>query len=259
MITKLLVELTEKYSVTSNVQVNFEPGAITVQCAKGGYRFYYDFAGKPKEDSMQNVPMLHWRLKRRYIELKNVLDQELVKTALALRIHHIVPKEDFSASLEDTLFMEIDLAQWICGDKVNQVFASMEEHYMNAILSTKGGVKLSMELGLTPDGSQPVLLHEIIAKTGILSDVAVDTQTQQYPIYIFHGHDTKVYTDIDYELYGLSQSECDSVRFILWILNEESRVPYAQEIAKHIQAVICAAKQSSKSVVYTPVEGGAIA
>ena len=48
-----------------------------------------------------------------------------------------------------------------------------------------------------------MLLHEIVGKKGIASDVVVDTQTQQYPIYVFKGKEIQTYTDIDNELFGL--------------------------------------------------------
>lgn len=259
LLSEKLRELAEKYSIAGNVTVGFEPGAITVQCDKGNFRFYYDFSRSLPNDELTNVPLLHWRLKRRYLELRNVLLQELVKTTLAMRIHHIVPRDDFTASLRDVLFMETDLIQWISGDTVNKVFAAMDDAYMNGILSTAGGIKASTELGIVPDGSQPVLLHEIIAKTGILSDVVVDTQTQQYPIYVFNGPKTTVYTDIDNELYGLTQTECDATRFILWALRDSVHVMEAQDAARSILEVVEAADKSAKAIVYTPVEGGRLA
>ena len=43
--------------------------------------------------------------------------------------------------------------------------------YTNCIMSTKNNLKASMELGFLPDGSEPVLLHEVVARSGIASDL----------------------------------------------------------------------------------------
>lgn len=259
LLSQKLEEMARKYSIASQTQVGFEPGAVTVRWDGGHCRFTYDFAQEPKQDGLENVPLLHWRQKRRYRELCNILSQELVKTPLAMRIHHIVPKDGFTRSLTDVLFMEADLAQWICGQEIDRVFASMDGSYLNGIFSTTGGIKVSAELGIVADGCEPVLLHEVIGKTGILSDVAVDTQTRQYPIYVFKGPETQVYDDIDDELYGLSQTECDAVRFILWALGGPERREQARQSAGRNQAVVAAVRKAAQSVAYTPVQGGPLA
>lgn len=251
-----LRELALKYAVAADMDVAFEPRAVLVSCELGNFRFYYDFAAAPEKDGRQNVPLMHWRLRRRYMELRNALEQGMVKVPLAMRVHHIVSTDDLTASLEDVLFMEADLFEWICGDEINRVFAAVDGDYMNGILSTAGNVKASMELGLLPGGSQPVLLHEVVTKTGVLSDVAVDTQTQQYPVYIFTGPETRVYTDLDYELYGLSQPECDAARYILWTLAKPERVKESCTRSARLNAVIAAAKAAAANTAYTSVEGG---
>ena len=127
--------------------------------------------------------------------------------------------------------------------------------YANCILSTDGNVKVSMELGFSPEGSQPVLLHEIIGKNGLACDVVVDTQTQQYPIYVFKGKETLTYTDIDAELYDMENTQVDSVRFILWALSDISRIKALRENYAHIEKVYEAALAANASVRYTKVEG----
>lgn len=256
LLSEKLKELAEKYSIANELKTEFEPGTIVVTSDAGQMRFYYDFSAMPPANGMINVPLLHWRSKRRYQEIKNLLEQKMVETPLAMRIHHLVAKDPFVASLQDILFMEADLVEWILNDSIDGMFASESATYMNGILSTKGGTKISAELGVIADGSEPVLLHELIAKTGIVSDVAVDTQTQQYPIYVFNGANTTVYTDIDYELYGLSQTECDVVRFILKVLETPALAALCEKAAEHLFDVMAAAHRSSQNTAYATVEGG---
>ena len=111
-----------------------------------------------------------------------------------------------------------------------------------------------MELGFSPEGSEPVLLHEIVARTGIASDVVVDTQMQQYPIYLLKGKETEHYNEIDNELYGLDNTQADCIRFILGVLGDPSVIPELQRQGKHLAAVYQAAEEATKVLEY--VEAG---
>lgn len=250
-----LKELAAKYSVVSQLEAELEEGAVKVLTNKGNYRFFYDFGMSPAVDDCCNVPMYHWQLTRRYVELRNILDNKLVENPLAMRIHHIVPKDDFAKSLKDILVFEANLVEFITHQKINKVFADFSgEVYANCIMSTDRNVKVSMELGFSPDGSQPVLLHEIIAKTGIASDVVVDTQTQQYPIYVFKGKDTITYSDVDNELYDMDNTQVDCIRFMLWALADANRISALRENYTHMENVYHAALTANTNVRYTAVE-----
>lgn len=251
-----LKELAAKYSVASDVEVELEEGAVKVSCDKGAYRFFYDFSNPVKQDECKNVPLYHWQLKRRYVEMRNMLDTGLVKTPLGMRIHHIVSRDDFTKQLKDIVTFEANLVEFITHQKITKVFADFfGDVYTNCIMSTDGDVKVSMELGFVPDGSEPVLLHEVVCKNGIASDVVVDTQTQQYPIYVFKGKDTLIYKDIDNELYDMDNTEVDSIRFILWALTDVSRIDALCENFAHMEKIFDAAVKSNASISYTDVEG----
>lgn len=251
-----LKELSAKYSVVSAMDVSLEEGAVKVVTDKGSYRFFYHFDKRLAQDDCRNVPMYHWQCKRRYIELRNIIDTEMIKTPLALRIHHIVPHDDFTRSLKDILVFEADLVRFLTGQKISKVFSDFSgESYTNCIASTENNVKVSMELGFSPDGSQPVLLHEIVAKTGIASDVVVDTQTQQYPIYIFKGKETLTYNDVDNELYNLDNTEADCIRFILWALADVKRIDALCEDYAYMEKIWSAVCAANQNIRYTLVEG----
>ena len=251
-----LTELAAKYSVAGNMQVELEDGAVKVSCDKGNFRFFYDFSKAFPCDDYKNVPLYHWQLKRRYVELRNILDTGMVVNALAMRIHHIVPRDEFTRTLKDIIVFESNLAEFVTHQKIQKVFSDFSgEVYANCIMSTDGNIKVSMELGFSPDGSEPVLLHEVIGKNGLACDVVVDTQTQQYPIYVFKGKETLKYTDIDAELYDMENTQVDSVRFILWALTDTARIDALCENYAHIEKVYEAALAANADVRYTTVEG----
>lgn len=251
-----LKELAAKYSAAELHKVELLDGAVRIDCDKGQFRFFYDFNKDWNLDGVVSVPLFHWRLKRKYVELRGLLERKMIEPALAMRIHHIVPHDSFTRTLKDIIVFETDLFEFITCSKINKVFADFsDEVYTNCIMSTDANVKASMELGFSPDESEPVLLHEITARTGAASDLPVDIQMVQYPIYVIKGQQTTVYNEIDFELYGMDVTEADCVRFILWALTDASRIDTLISDYAHIEKVYKAACKSSAALLYTEVEG----
>lgn len=249
-----LKELAAKYSGVDDLDVLLDKGKVTVTCSKGKYVFVYDFSLLAETENEYAVPLLHWRNKRRYVELRNIVKTGMVEKPLAMRIHHIVPRGEFDSSLLNIIVQEIDLVEFITEQKTNKIFADFSGmEYTNCIASTDGNIKVSLELGFSPEGSEPVLLHEVVARTGIASDVVVDTQMMQYPIYVIKGKETEHYTDVDSELYDLENTQADCVRFILQVLAEPECIAELQLKGKHLMNVWQAAEQSSKELIYTEV------
>ena len=93
-----------------------------------------------------------------------------------------------------------------------------------------------------------------MCRNGVASDLPVDIQTVQYPIYVFKGKETLKYNEIDFELYGMDNTQADCIRFILAVLKEPERVKTLQESFSHIENVYQAAKKASAALCYTSVE-----
>lgn len=251
-----LTELAAKYSAAEDLKAELEEGAVKITCNKGSFRFFYNFAKTPASDGFRNIPLYHWTAKRRYVEMRGMLDNKLVEVPVGMRVHHVVPHDGFTCTLKDIIVFESSLTEFILRQKIDRVFADFSgEAYTNCIMSTDGNVKVSMELGFIPDGSEPVLLHEVVCKTGIASDVAVDTQTMQYPIYVFKGKETLVYNNIDNELYDLDNTQADCIRFILNVLSEPARIDELEKSYRHIEKIYEAALKSNESTSYIVLEG----
>ena len=250
-----LCGLAEKYDSAIINTVELEDGEVKVSCDKGNYRFFYDFNRQLRDDGYINVPLYHWQAQPKYIQLRGLIDRHMVEPALAMRIHHMVSRDEFTRTLKDIIVFEANLFEFVTRARLNRVFADFSgERYTNCIMSTQNNVKASMELGFLPDGSEPVLLHEVVARTGIASDLPVDIQTVQYPIYVFKGKETITFNEIDYELYGMRNVEADCIRFVLWALSEKHRIDELQKDYDHLEKVYAAAEKASKTLSYTAVE-----
>ena len=251
-----LKELSEKYSATVIDEVTLLDGAVLVNCDKGSYCFFYDFNKDYSDVEAIPVPMFHWQQKRRYSELRGLLDRKMVYPPRSMRIHHIAPHDNFTRSLKDIVVFETNLFEFVTRSRVNKVFADFSgEIYTNCIMSTVDNIKASMELGFSPDESEPVLLHEVVAVNGTASDLPVDIQMNQYPIYVIKGKETTVYNEIDFELYGMDNTEADCIRFMLWALTDVARVGQLREEFAHLEKVYEAAVAASANLSYTNVEG----
>lgn len=251
-----LKELADKYSAAVIESVQLLDGAVLVKCDKGDYCFFYDFNKDYTDVDAIAVPLFHWQQKRRYSELRGLIDRKMVYPALSMRIHHIAPHDNFTRMLKDIVVFETNLLEFVTRSRVNKVFADFSgEVYTNCILSTVDNIKASLELGFSPEGSEPVLLHEVVCRNGTASDLPVDTQMNQYPIYVIKGKETEVYNEIDYELYGMDNTQADCIRFILWALTDVSRVGQLREEFAHLEKVYDAAVAASANLSYTDVEG----
>ncbi|MDD6735287.1 MAG: hypothetical protein PUE13_03125, partial [Clostridiales bacterium] len=83
---------------------------------------------------------------------------------------------------------------------------------LNAIANAEGGIVCTIEISATLNGDEPAKdKHEIISQRGIACDIVVDAQLKQDSIYVF-GSENRKYTDVDFELYGLSTGEAAIVR-----------------------------------------------
>lgn len=155
------------------------------------------------------TPILSHRLERRFIELKNIVQGGTLQGISVMRVARIVEKE---TDIFAELYREFDICQYILGRKIVAVTAMQNDNTLNVIATAEDGIVCTIEISATlKKGEIAKDKHEIIAQRGIACDVVVDAQLKQDSIYVF-GADNKKYTDVDFELYGLSIEEIAVVR-----------------------------------------------
>lgn len=156
-----------------------------------------------------DVPLLSHRLERRFTELKSIVQNGTLQGVSAMRVSRIAER---GADPFEELYREFDLCQYILGRKLTAVTAMQNGSALNVIAAAEGGVVCTIELaaGLAK-GELPKDKHEIISRRGSACDVVVDAQLRQASVYVF-GAKNAQYTDVDFELYGLSAEEIAVVR-----------------------------------------------
>lgn len=246
--------LAKKYQLAKIETISSDSAdTITISCNKGVFNFFSDFSQKRTQSEGTEIPLLPWRSQRRYFEMRKNLQESIVQDPVGMRIKHIAPK---GTKLANIFVQEVDIAQWILGERIEKVFASISGDYCNAIFSTEQGIKISAELGIAQTKT-PILLHEVIAKTGVITDTAVDTQIEHYPIYLYNSQGTTIYNDVDFELYGLSYDEIAQVRFIASVLEKPDLISESQQSYQHAKEIFNTALLSAEKLENLAVEKGA--
>lgn len=157
----------------------------------------------------KKIPILSHRLERRFIELKNIVQGGTLVGISVMRVARIVEK---GSDIYEELYRELDLCQYILGKKIVAVTAMQNDNTINVIATAEGGIVCTIEVSATlTKGETAKDKHEIISQRGIACDVVVDAQLKQDSIYVF-GAENKKFTDVDFELYGLSIEEIAVVR-----------------------------------------------
>ncbi len=197
------------------------------------------------------LPLLPWRKERRITELRNLAVGGTLTGISTMRILRIVHQ---GADLMQELYREIDIAQFVLGSKIREIFAIGDKaHALNLIAKTHDEYVISFEISATLPENAPVIdKHEIIAVSGVACDRAADTQVPQNSIYVYGDELTAAYTDVDAELYGLTIDQCAVVRSAFEIAKTGTDLT-AQ--ADHVKAVVAAAEKSLATLENIFVEG----
>ena len=155
------------------------------------------------------LPILSHRSERRFVELKNIVNNGTLVGVSVMRVARIIEK---GSDIYEALYRELDLVQYILQRNIKSIMVMENDNVMNAIATTEDGVVCTIEISATlKAGEIPKDKHEIISQRGIACDVVVDAQLKQDSIYVF-GAENKKYTDVDFELFGLSIEEIAVVR-----------------------------------------------
>ncbi|MBE6966604.1 MAG: hypothetical protein E7441_11300, partial [Ruminococcaceae bacterium] len=147
----------------------------------------------------KEIPILSHRSERRFVELKNIVNNGTLVGVSVMRVARIV---ESGKDLYEALYRELDLCQFILQRKIKSITVMENGNVMNAIATTEDGVVCTIEISATlAKGEIEKDKHEIISQRGIACDVVVDAQLKQDSIYVF-GSENKKYIDVDFELYG---------------------------------------------------------
>lgn len=189
----------------------------------------------------REVPLLAHRSERRFIELKNLVNNGTLVGVSVMRVARIIEK---GSDLYAALYRELDLCQYILQKKIKSIMVMENDNVLNAIATAETGIVCTIEISATLKAGEPAKdKHEIISQRGIACDVVVDAQLKQDSIYVF-GAENQKYTDVDFELYGLSIEEISAVR-AAFALAQNQNYDEIEAIHQNLSKLVEMAKRSA--------------
>ncbi|MEE1186632.1 MAG: hypothetical protein UHN02_04565 [Acutalibacteraceae bacterium] len=196
-----------------------------------------------------DVPLLSHRNERRFVELKNIVQGGTLFGVSVMRVARIV---EAGTDLNDVLYRELDLCRFILGEKIKSVMSMSNDNVINVIATTENDIVCTIEISATlKKDAKPIDKHEIISQRGIACDVVVDAQLKQDSIYVY-GDEEKKYTDVDFELYGLSIDEIAVVRAAFTVAqnkNYDEMLKIDSELKNLVEKVMLSAKTCERQVI----------
>jgi hypothetical protein len=170
------------------------------------------------------IPLLTWRLKRKFLELKKIVEDATIENVCMLRFSSMGNRDEWD--WKSLLYREMDLCEFIGdGEIVSLQAVICDSQTGNVILRLDNNILCSVEISTRmPSGSDLTDRHEIIAQRGVASDLVVDTMIPQHSIYINTDNGEDRYRDVDMELYGFDEEKIDHVRSAFQVLKQPELV-----------------------------------
>lgn len=191
----------------------------------------------------KEIPILSHRSERRFLELKNIANNGTLVGISVMRVARIVEKDK---DIYEELYREFDLCQYILQRKIKSVMVMENGNVLNSIATTEDGVVCTIEISATLEkGEIAKDKHEIISQRGIACDVVVDAQLKQDSVYVFSS-ENKQFTDVDFELYGLSIEQIAVVRAAFYV-SQNNNYDKMAKIDANLLKLVDMAKKSAKS------------
>ncbi len=191
----------------------------------------------------KEIPILSHRSERRFLELKNIVNNGTLVGISVMRVARIIEK---GLDIYKELYRELDICEYVLHRKLKSIMVMDNDNVLNAIATTEDGVVCTIEISATlKKGEIQKDKHEIISQRGIACDVVVDAQLKQDSIYVY-GSENKKFTDVDFELYGLSIEEIAVVRAAFAVCQKKNydEMLYINE---NLLKLVDLAKKSAKS------------
>ena len=197
-------------------------------------------------DLDMELPLQPWRSNRKYVELEKLVSSRTLEDPCLLRFCHI---SSDATPLEDLLYREFDLAEFITGHKIVALNAAFTDGCSgNVIIRLDNGVIGSVEVGnRLPSGGQEVDRHEIVARRGVGSDIAVDTQIPQQSIYLMTEDGDSTFKDTDTELFGMDEKQIERIRARFALLAGQTAPEFHKAQDEHLKKAVAAALESNET------------
>lgn len=228
-IDNALRKLMQKYEVKAQSRFNLLPGWYFLQ-----------------DDLQENdVPLLTWRVNRKFTELQKIISDQIVENVSMLRFSSMGNKKEWS--LEALMYREFDICEFLIDSKITSLHATFSNNSAGSVIvKLANGIIGSVEIGVqAPVEKRLIDRHEVIARRGVASDIVVDTQIPQSSIYAFTEKGRLDYKDVDNELFGLDELQIEWVRSAFEFQKNPEQSKELIKQHNHLSRLVSAALESN--------------
>lgn len=191
----------------------------------------------------EELPIFPHRYERRIIELKKLVCGGTLFGISVMRSSRIVEK---GKDVFDELYRELDICQYVLQRKIKTITVIQNDNVLNAIAVTDDKVVCTLEISATLPAKEVAKdKHEIISQRGIACDIVVDAQLKQDSIYVF-ADENKKYTDVDFEIFGLSPEDTALVRGAFALAQKDDCTDIKND-AQNLSKLLELAKKSAQT------------
>lgn len=236
-----LMYLMNKYNIQPSGPIQlYGPVQQDVLSLQPGYKFLDTWQRK------NEIPLLIWRMKRKFTELKKIVLDSVIEEICLFRISCMGSRDKWS--LAKLLYREMDLLEFIGNGKIVSIQAIFnKDRAGNVILKLDNDILCSIEVNIQlPVDSTLQDRHEIIGRRGVASDLVVDTQVVQSSVYSFTEKGEFRYTDVDMELYGFDDLQVNHIRAAFQVLKSPDLIADWRKQHSHLVSMVKAAFESDK-------------
>lgn len=225
-----LYKLSEKYNIPVDSLPDLYPGWYLIN----------------KETGENDIPLFPWRYNRKFIELHKLISDQTIEDVSLLRF--CCHDSKTRSNLSSLMYREFDLCEYLGQGTICSLHATITDHTAgNVIIKLDNGILCSIEISIQlPAGSTMTDRHEIVARRGVASDLAVDVQIPQNSVYIFTSNGNSAYKDVDNELFGLNECEVEEVRSAFEYLKDPSSKADHIRQHNHLSHLVNEAYRSDK-------------
>lgn len=201
------------------------------------------YGGAAKVAPGDELRLLPWRHERRFTELRSMLQNGTLEGLSAMRFGVI---EAECVGMEAASRRELGIALMLHNQPITHVtgFAA-NNRALCTIARFADGVLLTLEISLQAGVAlHAVDKHELTCTRGVACDRPIDTQVPQDSIYLYTNSGRETYTDVDYELFGLTPDECAIVRAAYAASTEPGEVGAIEAENAALDSVMAAVAES---------------
>ena len=191
--------------------------------------------------------LMPWRTNKRLNNMRQVMTPEFAAGVSAMKSECVVQR---CYPLEALAAKEIDICEWVLGDKITEVFALTDEaQVFHLIGRMESGARITIDItNALHEGVRETERHEVFAKGGSLVDLPVGMQLATEDIYTFRMDSDipETYSEVILGDTFYTREEAALIRDVQQVLSNQKELARRETRYAELMRVVKAAIRSNK-------------